>query len=63
MGTNYNSIKKNSSFCNLVSKSKKIVELIDKKQVSSFCNQFIGLAYIKDYKIFWEGIAKKNYKR
>ena len=60
MGTNYNSIKKNSSFCNLVSKSKKIIELIDKKQVSSACNQFIGLAYIKDYKIFWEGIDKKK---
>ena len=60
MGTNFTSIKKNSSFCNLISKNKKILKLVDKKQVSSLCNQFIGLAYIKDFKVFWDGIKKKK---
>ncbi len=60
MGANFTSIKKNSSFCNLISKNKKILKLVDKKQVSSLCNQFIGLAYIKDFKVFWDGIDKKK---
>lgn len=60
MGINASFIKNNKSYCNLISKKNRIIKLIDKKQISSSCHQFIGLAYVEDYKIFWEGIAKKK---
>ena len=59
MGINKIPIKKNKSYCNIITRNNKIVKLVDKKQVSSNCNQFIGLAFIKDYKIFWNGIKQK----
>ena len=49
-------------FCNLLSKNKKIVDIKDKLYASKKYQHFIGLAYIKDYDLFWSAFKsmKKN---
>ena len=43
-------------FCNLLSKNKKIVDIKDKLYASKKYKHFIGLAYIKDYDLFWSAL-------
>ena len=49
-------------YCNLLSNNKKILDIKDKEFASNRYKHFIGLAYIKDYKLFWSGLnlMKKN---
>ena len=49
-------------YCNLLSNNKKIIDIKDKEFASKRYKHFIGLAYIKDYKLFWSGLnlMKKN---
>ena len=57
MGT-YNPNNLNSvDYCNLITKSNNIINIVDKKQIKSNKNRsiFTGLAFIKDYQIFWDG--------
>ena len=54
----FKSNKLNSiDYCNLVTKKNDIKEIIDKKKIRNKKNLsiFVGLAFIKDYKIFWDG--------
>ena len=48
-------------YCNLLSKNKKIIDIKDKTFASKKYKHFIGLAYIKDYVAFWDGL--KNMKK
>jgi len=57
MGT-FNSKKINPvNYCNLITKNNKIQKIIDKKKIkyNKDTSIFIGLGFIKDYKIFWDG--------
>ena len=45
-------------YCNLLSVNKKIIDIKDKTYASKKYNHFIGLAYIKDYDLFWKGLIK-----
>lgn len=49
-------------YCNLLSNNKKIIDIKDKTYASKKFKHFIGLAYIKDYELFWSGfeLMKKN---
>ncbi len=49
-------------YCNLLSNNQKIIDIKDKEFASKRYKHFIGLAYIKDYKLFWSGLnlMKKN---
>ena len=49
-------------YCNVLSKKKNITDIKDKVYASKKYKHFIGLAYIKDYKIFWSAFKtmKKN---
>ena len=49
-------------YCNLLSVDKKIIDIKDKTYASKKYRHFIGLAYIKDYDLFWTGLnnMKKN---
>tara|TARA_B100001121_G_scaffold125540_1_gene110010 strand:+ start:560 stop:2122 length:1563 start_codon:yes stop_codon:yes gene_type:complete len=48
---------KSEDYCSLVSKNNNIVRILDKKKISNKKNTniFVGLAFIKDYRLFWEG--------
>jgi choline kinase len=48
-------------YCNLYSKNSKITLMKDKEFASKKFKHFIGLAYIKDYNLFWS--AFKNMKK
>lgn len=48
-------------YCNLLSKNREIIKIKDKSQVPKNYKHFIGLAYIKDHELFWDGL--KNMKR
>ncbi len=48
-------------YCNLLSKNREIIKIKDKSQASEDYKHFIGLAYIKDHELFWDGL--KNMKR
>ena len=59
----YKSNKLNSAdYCNLMTISNDIKEIIDKKKIKNKKNSsiFVGLAFIKDYKIFWDGFKFIN---
>ena len=59
----YKSNKLNSAdYCNLMTISNDINEIIDKKKIKNKKNSsiFVGLAFIKDYKIFWDGFKFIN---
>ena len=49
-------------YCNLLSNKKKIIDVKDKTYASKKYKHFIGLAYIKDYNLFWSAFKhmKKN---
>lgn len=57
MGT-YNSKKLDTKdYCNLITKNQNIIEILDKKKINynKNANIFVGLAFIKNPKLFWEG--------
>ena len=59
----YKSNKLNSAdYCNLITVGNDIKEIIDKKKIINKKNSsiFVGLAFIKDYKIFWDGFKFIN---
>ena len=59
----YNSKKIDTkNFCNLISNKNYIYKIIDKKKVKKTNNTsiFVGLAFIKNYKLFWEGFKLKS---
>ncbi len=60
MGINYLSISNNKDYCNLKLKKGFVEKIHDKIQCSKDFKQFIGLSYIYDFKIFWEGIKKSK---
>ena len=49
-------------YCNLLSNKKKIIDVKDKMYATKKYKHFIGLAYIKDYNLFWSAFKsmKKN---
>jgi NDP-sugar pyrophosphorylase family protein len=49
-------------YCNLLSSKKKIIDVKDKIYATKRYKHFIGLAYIKDYNLFWSAFKsmKKN---
>jgi len=49
-------------YCNLLSKKGKLIDVKDKTYASKKYRHFIGLAYIKDYHLFWSAFKtmKKN---
>ncbi len=54
----FNSKKiKKKNYCNLISINRNVKKIIDKKKIKNSLNTsiFVGLAFIKDYKIFWDG--------
>ena len=60
----YSSKKINTkNFCNLISNKNNIYKIIDKKRVKKTNNSsiFVGLAFIKNYKLFWEGFKTKSF--
>ncbi len=46
------------NYCNILSKNKKIINIKNKVHVSKNYKHFIGLAYIKNYEKFWQGLDK-----
>lgn len=61
VGTNKYSIINNQNYCNLKVSSNKINKIVDKKKVNNKAyRQFIGLCYIKNYKLFWSGLSQKK---
>lgn len=57
MGTFKSKNLKSENYCNLILKNKIVKKISDKKKIKNTINTniFVGLAFIKDYKIFWEG--------
>lgn len=45
------------NYCNLITRKDKIIKIIDKKKIFNKKNLeiFVGLAFIKDFKTFWDG--------
>ena len=60
MGINYLTISNNRDYCNLMIKNGFVKKIHDKIQSSKDFKQFIGLSFIYDYKLFWEGIKKSK---
>lgn len=60
MGVNYFPIKNNKEYCNLYSKNGFIKKIHDKVQSPQNFKQFIGLSYVHNYNLFWEGIKKSK---
>mgnify|MGYP001166795657 FL=1 len=58
MGISSKFIRQNKDYCNLKTSKSKISNIIDKKKVNALHKHFIGLAYIYNYKEFWEGFVK-----
>ena len=53
--------EESQKYCNLKVDSGKIVDIRDKEAVSgSEYYAFIGLCYIKDHQVFWDGLRAKN---
>ena len=50
------------NYCNLRVKRGIIINIKDKEKSNRFYRQFTGLAYIKDYSEFWEGISEAHKK-
>ena len=60
-GTNKLFIKNNTNYCNFKIYKNKVIKIIDKKNVKDKSyRQFIGLCYIKNYKLFWSGLSKNK---
>ena len=64
MGSFSSSKINTKNYCNLISKKNTIFKIIDKKKIISnkSTSIFVGLAFIKDYKFFWEGLKPKILK-
>ena len=62
MGSFKSNKLKNSKYCNLITRGNKILNIIDKKKIKNVKNLsiFVGLAFIKDYKTFWNGFDFKK---
>ena len=58
MGVSKKCLKNSEEYCNLKLKKNKILKIRDKKKVDNSFRQFIGLAFIKDYKLFWLGLEE-----
>lgn len=61
----YNPKNLNSAdYCNLITKNNDIIKIVDKKKIKINKNRsiFVGLAFIKDYKIFWDGFQSFSNK-
>lgn len=62
MGVSKKLIYNPKDYCNLLSNKEKIIDVKDKIFASKKYKHFIGLAYIKDYNLFWSAFKsmKKN---
>ena len=64
MGVSRSYLNTVENYCNLKLKKKKVVKIIDKKKFKNSLNikSFVGLAFIKDYHLFWKGLKLKDKK-
>ena len=62
MGIPIKKIYEKKNYCNLLCKNKRVLSIYDKIDTKKNTKQFIGFAFIKDHKEFWEGIKKDQTK-
>ena len=53
-------LEESKNYCNVALEKNQIIDVVDKEQVDGKnYKAFVGLCFIKDYKIFWKGLNSK----